>query len=202
MRNLLFISILFLQSCSSVAKKMYGIKDPAIESKESIYKYATKINLDTGIIYTVDTTAYLETFLRIQSSVPEAELFSKEGNNISYKNHNQDCNAGLFSFIPDLKKDSTYKQKDNYKLDKNISRLRDLSGLKLNENIKDNSDYYLFIYWVKWLGKLNVDHVNEWVKLAKANKNATIKVIAVNLDFQEWWSDKFKDNIIKRMSKK
>ena len=33
---LLLLFVFFLLSCSSVAKKMYGIKDPAIETKESI----------------------------------------------------------------------------------------------------------------------------------------------------------------------
>lgn len=202
MRYLLFAVILLSVSCSMVAKKMYGIKDPAVESGESIYTYASKINLDTGIIYTVDTSVYLGTFLRIQSSLPEAELFSKDGDNIAYKSNEQDCNAGLFSFIPGLKKDSVYKIKDNYKLDKQFDRLRDLSGARLTKNLRDNSDYFLFIYWVKWLGKLNIDHVNEWVKLARANKNVHIKVIAVNLDFQDWWSDRFKENIIQKMSKK
>ena len=203
MRYAISIFALFiLLSCSSVAKKMYGIKDPAIETKESIYKYASSIRLDTSIVFTVDSTAYLQVFKRIQSSLPEAEIFSASGQNISYKNEQQDCNAGLFSFIPGLRKDSIYKEKDNFKLTTQIASLRDLSGNKVTDVSVKDYDYVLFIYWVKWIGKLNKDHVHKWVELASSNKQVRIKVFAINMDFQNWWNKSFQDRLISRMSVK
>lgn len=194
--------LLLCCGCSSVAKKMYGIKDPDIENRESIIRYATSINLDTTYICTVDTSAYLKTLIRIQSSLPEAELFNREGVNISYKKQDQDCNAGLFSFIPSLRSDSAYTRKDAYNLTQHLNGIRGLNGETLHNITDPSADYYLFIYWVRWIGKLNKDHVREWMELAKANPHVRIQVIPVNMDFQSWWPESFQQKVTKSMSKR
>lgn len=186
----------------AVAKKMYGIKNPEVETKESLHSYARSINVDTAYILTVDTSAFLGTMLRIGSSMPEAEIFNARGENLSYKAESQDCNAGLFSFIPHLKTDTTYHVKDKFTLAKQLQVLRDLDGNLMTNFDINGHDYFLFIYWTKWLGKLNKDHVREWIDLAASNKGVRIKVVALNLDFQSWWPPSFRDKTIARMSKK
>jgi hypothetical protein len=181
---------------------MYGIKNPEIETKQTIIDYAKSIDLDTSAIVTVDTSQFLPIFKRIQLSIPEAEIFSANGDNLSYKEGNQDCNARLFSFIPKLKHDTILNKKDDFKLKDQMKNLRDLNGNNLNLEDSNNPDFYLFIYWVKWIGKLNKDHVKEWENLARSNKNAKIEVFEVNLDFQNWWSDNFRQKIISAMSNK
>jgi hypothetical protein len=203
MRSISLLLLIFsLQGCSSIAKKMYGIKNPEIETKESIISYANSIHLDTSAVVTVDTSLYGAIFKRIGSSVPEAEIFSANGDNLSYKMESQDCNAGLFAFIPGLKRDTVYSKKDDFKLEEQLKKIRDLNGNSFNLSNPDKADYYLFIYWVKWAGKLNKDHVNEWEDLAHANKNVKIKVYEVNLDLQSWWPEHFRQRVINSMSKK
>lgn len=196
------IILILCSGCSTVAKKMYGIKDPEIENRASIISYAQSINIDTSHIITVDTAAYIKTLVRIQTSIPEAELFNRGGINISYKKKDQDCNAGLFSFIPNLRKDSAYNQKDAYSLAQHLKGLRGLNGETLDGLTDPSADYYLFIYWVKWIGKLNKDHVREWMSLAQSNPHVRIQVIPVNLDFQSWWPESFQQKVVKSMSKK
>jgi len=196
------ILLAMLSGCTAIAKKMYGIKKPKVETKQSVFTYANSVGLDTSAIVTVDTTHYLNILKRIQGSMPEAEIFGANGDNLSYKKEMQDCNAGLFSFIPGLKRDTTYNKKDDFKLKDQLNGLRDLNGNKLNVMDTNAPEYYLFIYWVKWMGKLNKNHVGEWERLARSNKNVRIKVFEVNLDFQNWWSENFRQKIISVMSKK
>lgn len=203
MKPLRLLPLLFLISaCSMMMKKMYGIKNPEVESKESIMKYARSVGLDTAAIVTLDTSSFLPAFKRIQTSVPEAEIFSKSGDNLSYKNESMDCNAGLFAFIPRLRTDTVYEKKDNFSLKEQLASLRDLNGKTISPPGMDNADYYLFIYWTRWTGKLNKDHVKKWEELASSNKNVRIRVFEVNLDFQSWWSDSFTQKIASLFSGK
>lgn len=203
MKTLLLIPFLFIAgSCSLVAKKIYGIKNPEVESRESIMQYARSVGLDTSAIVTVDSPYFIPAFKRIQSSVPEAEIFSKNGENLLYKNVSTDCNAGLFYFIPRLRTDTVYAKKDSFSLKEQLASLRDLNGKTISPAGLENADYFLFIYWTRWTGKLNKDHVKEWEKLAASNKNVRIRVFEINLDFQNWWSDSFTQKIITAMSGK
>lgn len=194
--------LLFFSGCSFFLKKMYGVKNPEVESRESIIKYALSAGLDTSTIVTVDTSSFVAAFKRIQNTIPEAEIFSKDGDNLAYKSESTDCNAGLFAFIPHLRADTVYTKKDSFCLKEQLQSLRDLDGHKLSPAENNNTDYYLFIYWTKWTGKLNKDHVKKWEKLASSNRNVRIKIFEVNMDFQNWWGDSFTQKIISKMSGK
>ena len=199
---LLVVVVVSVSGCTPVMKTLYGIKNPKIETRESILSYSSKIKMDTALVVTLDTAMYLNTFVRIGKSVPEAELYDKRGTNITYRQKEQDCNAGLFGFLPELKKDSVYRRKDNFTLERQLASLRDLNGNKINLDTTGAPDYYLFLYWVRWMGRLNKDHVMEWEALAKSNKNVKIKVIKVNLDFQDWWSDPYEQKVLTAMGGK
>ena len=47
------------------------------------------------------------------------------------------------------------------------------------------TDFYLFIFWTRYSGRLNKDHVKIWEEQANNNKNSKIKVIKVSFDQQE-----------------
>ena len=188
------ILFLLLSSCSTAVKTIYGIKQPQVESKQSLLNYLLKKDLDTSWVVTVDTTAYTETLKRLKR-FPEAEVFDNKGVHLRYKSDSLDCNAGLFKFIPNLKKASSYPLISSYNLSEHWKSLSDLNGNKLNGGQLGTADYYLFIYWSKWTGRLNKDHVKVWENLAKSNKEVNIKVIIVNLDLQSWWTEAFRKDI-------
>ncbi len=66
--------------------------------------------------------------------------------------------------------------------------LHDLEGNRFVGE-KGNEDFHVFIYWAKFTGKLNDDHVKVWGKQALENKKSNIKVYKVNMDFQEHWGE-------------
>ena len=65
----------------------------------------------------------------------------------------------------------------------------------------ETADFYVLIYWAVWTGKLNKDHVKIWEDAAKNNKNAKVKVIKVNMDFQEHWDEKIRKEILGKSKK-
>ena len=194
---ILFSTFLFL-SCQPILKKIYGIKDPEIESEKTILKAAKKYKLDSTNILTVNSKDFL--YVLNGQSIPDAAIYDKNGKYIEYRQTDTSCNAGLFQFIPSLNLTDLYNQPDSSDLKSELKKYKDLKGNDLKT--LESADFYVIIYWAVWTGKLNKDHVKIWEDLAKENKNAKIKVLKVNLDLQSWWDKQERDEIIKILSKK
>lgn len=192
------LSFLLLQSCSKIMMKMYGIKNPEIENEQSIKKRALKYDLDTTNIVTVSDQNIAADFSGY--GIPNAAVYDGNGRYIEYRQTDTSCNAGLFRFIPDLNLTSTYNKPDSTDLKGELAKFRDMKGKALGE--VEKADFYVLIYWAVWTGKLNKDHVKIWENLAKNNKNCHIKVIKVNLDFQEYWDATNREKVVVRMNKK
>lgn len=190
-----FLALTFV-NCQTIVKKVYGIKEPDIENRANIVKKANKFNLDTTNIVTMNSKDFVS-FLK-GSGIPNAAIYDKNGKYIEYRMTETSCNAGLFQFIPALNLNDKYNQPDSAELYTELMKFRDLNGKALTPI--EQADFYLLIYWTVWLGKLNKDHVKVWEDLAKNNKNANIKVIKVNLDFQEYWDKAETDRIIRAIN--
>lgn len=196
--TLLVASLFLLLSCNPIMMKLYGIKDPDLENEKSIKKCALKYDLDTTNIVTVNSRDYIR---RLQGmSIPDAAIYDASGKYIEYRQTDTSCNAGLFQFIPDLETGKTYHQPDSADFSAEFAKFRDLKGNKLRE--PEPADFYVLIYWTVWTGKLNKDHVKVWEDLAKDNKKCKIKVIKVNLDFQEYWPQEDRDKLLGSRKKK
>ena len=199
MKNIAIIlfSTFLLLSCQPILKKIYGIKDPEIESEKTILKAAKKYKLDSTNILTVNSKDFL--YVLNGQSIPDAAIYDKNGKYIEYRQTDTSCNAGLFQFIPSLNLNDQYDQPDSANIKTELRKFRDLKGIELKS--LEPADFYVMIYWTVWTGKLNKDHVKIWEDLAKENKNAKIKVLKINLDMQEYWDENDK-NEIKKLIKK
>lgn len=184
---LLTIIVGFLSSCTTILKTTYGIKKPQVENKGTLIKYLTKTGIDTNnTLIPKDLKLFKKVAGEFGESIPEAVMFDSEGNRVTYKKTDQDCNAGLFSTIPSLTKNSKLRDEKGTNLTEFIQELVTMNNQDEVKNLP-KSDYYLFISWAKYVGKLNQDHVKDWIDLVKANKNVKITVYKVNMDFQQVW---------------
>ena len=194
----LLLFTMTLTSCKFIMMKIYGIKNPQIENEKAILKFAEKKQLHTDNIVTVNSSEFL-TILKVKG-IPEADIFDNRGQYIEYRQTDTSCNAGLFKFIPDLNRDGKYNKTGKTNLQAELNKFRDLKGNKIQP--LPPADFYVLIYWSKWTGKLNKDHVKIWEDYSYANTNANIKVLKVDLDFQEHWNKSDRDEIINKLSKK
>lgn len=199
MKNTLIaiISILSFSSCQPIMMKIYGIKDPDIESAKTITKKAHKYDMDTSNIVSVKSNDFL--YELNGKSIPDAAIYDQNGKYIEYRVTDTSCNAGLFDFIPALKLNETYNQPDSADLKTQLAKFRDLKGNVLNE--LEPADFYVLIYWTVWTGKLNKNHAKIWEDLAKSNQNCKIKVMKVNMDIQDNWEEKDRDFIYRTLNK-
>ena len=182
------VSVLFFTSCKFVLKKYYGIRNPKVETEESLRKYLKRKGINSNNVYTVSYKDYKDIMKQI-GGIPEILIFDKNGRNIIYKEEGQ-CNAYAFNFIEELSKDIEFKYNDSLRLDDYFSKLKDFEGNPVTIKKDESADFYLFIFWTRYSGRLNKDHVKVWEEQAINNKKSKIKVIKVNLDMQKWWEQK------------
>lgn len=159
-----------------------------------------KQGLDTALIVSINPADF-KSVIKSGSGIPDAAVFDHNGAYIEYRATDTSCNAGLFGFIPSLHPGGDYNRTGKTTLQAELAKLRTLDG-RLFPKPEGNSDFYLLIYWTKWTGKLNKDHVKEWQNLAKANTKSRIRIIEVNLDVQEYWPKEDQDRILGIMVKK
>lgn len=191
-----FLSFFLL--AGPVIRMLYGVRNPTVETAQSLLQTARKYQLETSNIVTV-SPAGRAALMKLFGGIPEALIYNKEGQRIAYKEIGKECNAGLFSFIPLMAKNGNYKTLNETKLTEHMGQLRDLNGRPLPENYLDTTaDYYILISWAAFTGELNRNHVKKWQELARQNRNAKIQVIAVNVDIQQWWPDDAKERALKR----
>lgn len=186
------ILLVFLPSCKTfILKSLYGIKKPKFESERSIIKYASKKGLLQDNIFTLnqDDWTWAVQNISFAKSIPDIMVFDKNGNLLKYREESQ-CNAQAFSFLLSLTKESKFEYDSLLTMKDLTIKLKDLKGNNASFTINDSTDYYVFIFWAVWIGRLNKDHVKEWETDAHNNKNCSIKVVKVNMDKQEWWDKK------------
>lgn len=169
-------------------KAQYGLREPRMENEHTITESAQKHGLNRQFITTVAESDYASLFKEFGNSIPEAMIFDRQGNYIEYKDSAKACNAGLFKFIPALTRQNNYKIIRECYLNEEISKLRTIDGQPLPGNYLDTTaDYYIFLSWAAYVGKLNEDHVKIWQDLSAQNPNAKIQVVEINFDTQQWW---------------
>jgi len=165
-----------------------GVKKPKIENEKSLTKYLKKKGLRTDNLFAFDKTDYLY-MNSIVNGAPDILIFTSEGKLIKYK-PDTSCNASAFSFLESVNTKMKFDYIDSISFEDCFSRLRDLNGNPVVIQKSDNTDFYLIIFWARFIGRLNKDHVKIWEEVARNNSNAKIKIFKVNKDIQEWWDEK------------
>lgn len=180
--------LLFLTQCNSFVKIIYGIKSPKVETEESLHKYLKRKKINTDNIYSISYEDLLYITKINNGSVINVMIFDSNNRLIKYKEDTA-CNATAFNFIENLTTDMEYTDIDSISLNNFLLKLKDFKGNPIQLEKTDDIDFYLFIFWAKYAGKLNKDHVKTWEKQANLNTKSKIKVFKVNLDMQKWWEE-------------
>lgn len=191
--------LIMSSSCKWFLLRAYGVKQPRFESVKSIVKKSRRLKLDTSCILVMNPYAIGSFYKR---GIPEGEIFDARGRYIEYKKTDTSCNAGLFAFISSLKADSNFLMSDKRFLKNELNRFRRLDKQPLTESYFKPVDYYVFLTWAKWIGRLNKDHVKEWEQLIKKNQKAKIQLILVNIDLMEDWTNEEKEYVERLLTKK
>jgi len=188
---LYFISLFFLFSCRPLAKVVYGLHKPRLESTRSVLKYAKSRDLDhVTILVPKDTASFLKLFYLFRAT-PDLYLFDSLGKSLLYSD-NSTCNAPASSVIDSLC-NWMYKRNPNGKeLTQIFDCLKPLEKkdtLKFLEAQKMQVQFTGFITWTKYTGYLNKNHVKPWVKSLGNSRDCSWNAYLINMDFlDDLWS--------------
>lgn len=194
MKKLLIILIaLQFFSCMSVKKIISGVKNPKIESKESIINYLEKNNIVTSNVAALkDVKEFTEMFQQ-DLSFPNFLIFNREGiliNSDQKKKGVSDVNQFLQT-LDKLNSDLLYGNNDSeLKLKYITSRIVNLDGnaMKLEEN-----EYFMVCVWAKFMGNRTTKKVKKYIDAANNKEN--LSFVLLSFDPQEFWKDTIELNL-------
>ena len=179
-------ALLLFQSCRSVMMGIYGIKNPDIEDSVSLVKYCEKKGINTNNLYTLGAEDNVKILNLIGGSIPDIMIFNSHGQLIPYADKNF-CNAAAFSFIDSLNSKKDFREDTSISYSDLADKMRNLNGHLNAPQMNPETNYYIFIFWTRWTGRLNKTHVIPWENQALSNPNAKVEVYKVNMDMQQYW---------------
>ena len=168
----------------------FDVQEPKVESQESLKEYLKSNQWDFGEnIYTFKDAISLKKFYKINHSLPDVKFFNSRGAFIDYRKTPKSCNAGVNVLLNDLGQLQN-KTDSKINIENALANIVDDSGRQpLYE--KNKYDYYIILYWARYIGKLNKTKVFDWKQhIDNINKNndTKIKMYFVNCDEQMFWS--------------
>jgi len=182
--------LVFLSSCTPFAKIFFGYRDPKPEDKKSLTKYLNRKNISAeNILVLTDSLNYYRRIKEIKD-FPEIRVFNKSGELIFYRDTLGTCSAPAYEFttaicryansIPNHAKTVMLESKNLMTLDNTPKEI----------SADGNYDYYVFIYWARFLGRLNKTKTRVWEENLKNVKDCKVLVYKVNMDWQKKWDEK------------
>ena len=164
------------------------IKDARVENTASIQKFQLDNHYDTtnSFIAKADTATAM-TWL--QKGITSYEIYNKKGELLEF-NGTTDCGGSIFQFFLEGKLDS-FKIDNNNTLQNVVDSIYNYQNKKITVNDLPKTDYYIIVYWTKFVGKRfgyndGPKYYEDEIKKNTVKKN-TITVIKVNTDLQESW---------------
>lgn len=181
-----FIAVAFVfASCKPVAKALYGIKKPRVETDESIQHYLRKKDVESNNLYVfkdIKSFAYASEMGLL--SIPDAMFFNSKKQFVPYRESSSSCNANVDKFLVDLHKINEMAADTTKSFADLTSMLRPLTGRR-----SADPKVLVVITWTTYAGRLNKEKAFEWVNLIKTaqGKGVDVDYVMLNCDFNRSW---------------
>lgn len=169
---------------------IYGVKKPRQISTQKIEKKAIELGIDTSALFAIRSGQYPKVLNEVKS-FPNIRIYDKAGNMYNYRENPEECKSMADDFIRNLRLDSTYNSVNDSSFFRLSLQLEGLRGRQFNIASLPEADFYAFIFWATFLGKMNKNDVVPWTNLAKENRRAKIHLIYVSCDLREEWGDDY-----------
>lgn len=185
--------VLSFSSCKWALMSISGLREPEVESKESIFKFLHKLKQDTDNIYALDTNLFnqfrKESFKpgRAKSFRPvQIRVYDIKGNPVMQW-------ASCEGYLKDLKTFDSVPPKNknglntSLNLQQDVSRYFNLDGKPANAVAEDGYDYSILIYFAKCFPRLSRESFSQVDKYICKHPELRFKVYKIDVDFQRFW---------------
>lgn len=191
---LMVIGFIFITSCNSTIMRIAGLREPKIESKESIFKFLKKLKEDTNDVYTLDSALFQK--LRKEQFKPgiaksfrpvQIRIYGKSGEPLMQW-------ASCEGYLSDLKIFDSVPPKiinglnTSLNLEDDLKRYCTLDGKPTHIIVPQGFDYYILIYFAKYFPKLSKESFSQVKRYILNHPELKCKIYKINVDFQEFWN--------------
>ena len=188
----LFLSLLciifFTCGCKQLIMLKYGIKDPKLETRESILEFSNNFHLDSGEVYIFKyTNAYFH-YLRyiIFKKNAIGTLFFNQKGYLVDNSKAKSCQWSGCAFLNQFNRDSLYYTDSTYQLN---GLLQKIIPLTCKEKVlhSDENDLTVIIIWAKFVGKYN-ERLFCISEVAANREDLKVRIIYLNIDMLKEWN--------------
>lgn len=178
--------MLGLSSCRSTALKLAGMKQPEVETLESIKDFCTSINVDFNEIFVIKTTDMLSS---LSKNTNADIIFDKNGYALDYNQSfdRKSCKGNVILTIKSIPPIS-YINRDSSIVFEGLKK----TWMPLNDTLSDiktkssDSDYTVVVYWNKFSGNArNKDRIANIKQSIKENDLSKIQLVLINQDIRQ-----------------
>lgn len=201
MQKLCFVLVTaFLGSCTPLAKVIFRIREPKLETKANAIDYARKWVTDDAIllankgfwqfkeplVFTTDSTAGGS---KPKMNLPATLVLDGAGNS-AYVTTTNKCGPGAPATLQAAIEYVTHPQVDAVKANADFATISqyfsDADGKKPDfSSISNGSQLYVAVIGAKWLGRLNDRYISEVNDYLREHKNVKVKLIFLSCDMVE-----------------
>lgn len=166
--------------------KINGVSKPKFVTEDQVVKFLKEksIPVDGNLFVCKDSSSIFSMILKIQA-LPSVNFFNNNGDLLYYAETS--CTGKAKECAESLTKSSLNRVDPSY----NLSDVIKLTKPEPSNFIfrPADYDYTVVLYWATYLGTLN-KHAFEIADELKKKDSLRIKIVYVNLDFQEFWGMK------------
>lgn len=195
---LMVIGYVFITSCDRAIMRIAGLREPKIETKQSIHKFLTQLKEDTNDVYGLDSALFQK--LSHEEFKPgmsegfrpvQIRIYGKNGEPVMQW-------ASCEGFLPDLKIFDSVPPKvinglnTSLKLHEDLVRYFTLDGKPVKILVPENYDYYILIYFAKYFPKLSKESFSQVNQYLVHHPEIKCKVFKINVDVLEFWDTDLK----------
>jgi len=188
MKILLVFILALLCGCTPVIKLISGFHDPKPEDRQSLTEYLSrkKISADNVLVF-ADSSSYYQRLYEMKD-FPDIRVFDRSGKRIYYKDTTISCTGSAYDFTKAICTFKNLKSSASKSLSAEAANLKTIDDAPVFIPENDEADYYVLIYWARFLGRLNKNHVRAWENNLKHAKSCRVRVYKVNMDWQKAWN--------------
>lgn len=190
MKLIVILVVIFFSSCQPVVKLLIGIRQPKLEDKESLSHYLNKKNMAIDNILVYDDSSFFKHKVNDIADLPEIRVFNKQGILIYYKDTASTCTGPAEEFTKSICSAKDLNSNSSWNITTELKKLVTLDNNPVVLSGDDSTDFYVFIYWARYIGRLNKIKVREWERNLSQVNGCKVWVAKVNMDSQKKWYEK------------
>ena len=172
-------------SCNSVYMALAGVREPRLETDESIFKRGNELGIEPDKVIAYKDSAFLKIKRYSSNSL---YIFDKEGYYLKIKEVSEDpkCGGSMFKAMEGLGPITYFPRDSNKTISSEMSLWQNLQTKSAYKDLSPNKyDYTVVYYWNLFVGlKKNRKNIEEIKSNISKNKSVNFHLILVNQDLR------------------